>query len=167
MQAESPACWRSQRTGASYVDVKVHLSPNPWPLTPNPSPSWAGPIPTTSSSRFGWLLTHIWTVNVALESQGAGTCLSEAFMWDPSARNWSYIHCEGKKCLTPCCTVISMAQRDSPIPDGSQCGSNSLNTAAPNQRHVFLIEYIPTFIKIMMCYIKNSVLRRLVSAVIT
>lgn len=71
-----------------------------------------------------------------------------------------------KKCLTSCYTVISAAQRDSPNPDGSQCGSNSPNTAAPNQKHVFLIEYIPTFIKMMMCYIKNSVLYRLVSAVI-
>lgn len=76
-----------------------------------------------------------------------------------------YIHWEEKKCLTPCCTV-SVAQRDSPNPDCSQCRSNSPNTAAPNQRHVFLINYIPTFIKIMTCYIRNSVLRRLVSAVI-
>lgn len=76
-----------------------------------------------------------------------------------------YIHWEEKKCLTPCCTV-SVAQRDSPNPDCSQCRSNSPNTAAPNQRHVFLINYIPTFIKIMTCYIKNSVLHRLVSAVI-
>lgn len=36
----------------------------------------------------------------------------------------------------------------------------------PIKSMFFLIEHIPTFIKMMMCYIKNSVLHRLVSAVI-